>query len=298
MSKLQRKYVDLIHQTSSKYANWDPPIPVEVGAYGTLDRGTGELNVEGNIYDPDFQEELDKVTHGRLRLADYPPELGGVEADFVVKSSGVRERDFKVGPEVGFAGLASASLKGEWQFGKGKRDALLVMHSPRQKYIPPKVILEHLYKVPNLKDKYLVTSVFVCPAFSMYLSNKSGEKLSLALMAAAPVAAAAGITAGGEIGFGWWTDVQSTMFRKACDKDGEYRFTPLYALKRRREGLPRLFRDKLEAELEGDKLWDDALPPWDPLDSDGEEDPIDVVRTFTLFNKAPRTGGTNQDEMF
>ena len=31
----QRKYVDLIRQVSSKWANWDPPIPVKVHLSGT-----------------------------------------------------------------------------------------------------------------------------------------------------------------------------------------------------------------------------------------------------------------------
>lgn len=30
MHLLQRKYIDLIYQVSSKWVNWDPPIPIEV----------------------------------------------------------------------------------------------------------------------------------------------------------------------------------------------------------------------------------------------------------------------------
>ncbi|KAF9220623.1 hypothetical protein BS17DRAFT_797611 [Gyrodon lividus] len=276
MPSLQRKYVDLIHQTSSKWANWDPPIPVEVGAYGTIHPGTGELIVEGNIYDPEFQEELDKV-NGKFKIADHPPSEGGIEGDYIIASAGARSINFSLEPQVGFAGIASASLKGQWQFQKRQRDALLVMYKPRQKYIPSKVILDHLYKVPKLQGKCLVTSVHVCPAFSMYLSNKSGEKISLALAAQAPVAAAAAVTAGGDVGFDWWADTQATLLRKACDKNGTYRYTPLYALKRPIPFHKRLFRDKTSPVPDDDEYWCDVLHPWQPLDEDGKEDQINEV---------------------
>lgn len=70
-------------------------------------------------------------------------------------------------------GIAEASIKGQWLFERGKRGAILIMHSPRQIYIPPKVVLEPLYKVDKLIDKLLVTNIHVCPAYSMYLSDKS-----------------------------------------------------------------------------------------------------------------------------
>ncbi|KIJ05280.1 hypothetical protein PAXINDRAFT_21444 [Paxillus involutus ATCC 200175] len=274
MSALQRKYVELIHQTSSKWANWDPPIPVKVGAYGTLSRETGELDVEGNIYDRDFQEELDKIGV-RFKIADHQPVDGEIEKDSFIASSGASKGDISIGLDMATPGIANASLKGQWQFEKGRRDALLIMHSPRQMYLPPEVILGHLYKVPKLQDKHLVTSVHVCPAFTIYVSNKSGETISLALVAQGPVAT--GVTAGGNFGFSWWKSAKANFLREGCDKAGNYCYTPLYALKRRREPSNwwRPFRAG-ERELKGDELWADVHQPWDPLDEDGEEDPVDV----------------------
>lgn len=65
-----RKYIDLIQQASSKFANWDPPHLIKVGCptlnlcgnlsrpahsqagdYGKIDRETGKFEKEGNIYD-------------------------------------------------------------------------------------------------------------------------------------------------------------------------------------------------------------------------------------------------------
>jgi hypothetical protein len=48
------------------------------------------------------------------------------------------------------------------------------MHQPQISYIPPKVFLKQLVDIPALKDKLLVTEVFSCPAYCLYLSN-AGE---------------------------------------------------------------------------------------------------------------------------
>jgi hypothetical protein len=61
-------------------------------------------------------------------------------------------------------------VKSQWQFST-KRGALLVMHQPRSAYIPPKVLLKTLINITKLKDKYLVTETFTCPAYSLYLSS-------------------------------------------------------------------------------------------------------------------------------
>ena len=67
-------------------------------------------------------------------------------------------------------GLAEASIKGQWIFGS-RCGALLVMAYPRCSYIPPATILKYLAEVEALKDMFLVTEVFVCPAYSLYLSS-------------------------------------------------------------------------------------------------------------------------------
>jgi hypothetical protein len=96
---LQRKYIDLIRQVSSKWVNWDPPIGIQVGAYGTIDKETGDWIVEGNVYDPAFQTELDKHNAG-IVMADFPPQEGPVEGDFVIASRGAKARNLNVDTEV------------------------------------------------------------------------------------------------------------------------------------------------------------------------------------------------------
>ena len=70
------------------------------------------------------------------------------------------------------AGLANASIKGQWKFG-AKRGALLIMSGVVSSYIPPRVLLRHLVDMPIFKNKVLVTEVFSCPAYSLYLSTAS-----------------------------------------------------------------------------------------------------------------------------
>ncbi|KAH0831042.1 hypothetical protein J3R83DRAFT_13546 [Lanmaoa asiatica] len=280
---LQRKYIDLIREVSSKWVNWDPPIEVQVGSFGTVDKETGDLIVEGNIYHSDFQKELDKHDI-KINLANYPPQEGPVEGDFIIASRGAKHKDLSTDNIVDVPGIATASIKGQWLFERGKRDAVLIMHTPRQIFIPPNVVLEPLYQVDKLIDKWLVTSIHVCPAYSMYLSDKSGDKVSLALTAQAPIAGVVGVTAGAQGGFNWWVDTQSGLLRKACDQTGGNPFTPLYALKRPIKRNRRFFRDAIRPEPSGDDLWYSDSPPWDPLDEDGVEDLFDPsVRAVDPF---------------
>jgi len=259
MGNAARKFVDLIRQSTAKWANWDPPIPIPVGAYGRLNNETGELDIEGNIYDPEFQVLLDKVD-GQLKLADFLPQIGAVEGDFIVCTMGVRQKDLKIDGEINVAGLAQASIKGEWQFQRGKRGALLIMHNPRQEYVPRGRVLETLYKVPELKDMHIVNSIFKCPAYTIYLSDKSGEKISLALTSDGNASEPSQ----------WWSDTNVSLLRKGHHKD--YMFTPLYGLKRKLPLIRRLMRDSPVPDPEGDDFWVDVHVPWDPLDEDGDED--------------------------
>lgn len=265
-----RKFIDLIFQSSSKWANWDPPIPIKVGDYGTIDRKTGVLIVKGNIYDETFQESLTQQGL-MINLSSCQPVKGAVEGDMIMSSIGVKTGEISLTPQVSALDLASASINAEFQFQEGRRGAVLVMHKPQQEYIPQGRVLSIIHEARELKDKYIVSSTFTCPGFYLYLSNKSGEKVKLALTANAPVAAAIGVSAGGGASVDWWTDTQAALLRKAFDQAGQYRYTPLFDLKRRQHWFERTFRGVEEHPMEDD-MWPDCSPPWNPLDEDGNEE--------------------------
>ncbi|KAG2357165.1 hypothetical protein BDR07DRAFT_1491014 [Suillus spraguei] len=246
-----RKFVDLIRQSTAKWANWDPPIPIQYAArfssvlrYGLI---ISQIGLPGQ---------------GRreTEASDFPAETGAVEDDFIVCTMGVRQNDLKVDGEIGIPGFGQASIKGEWQFQRGKRGALLIMHNPRQEYVPRGKILEALYKVPELKDMHIVNCIFKCPAYTIYLSDKSGEKISLAL------------TPSGSPNEPqqWWSDTNASLLRKGQHKD--YMFTPLYGLKRKLPLIRRLMRDSPIPDPEGDDFWADVHVPWEPLNEDGNEE--------------------------
>jgi len=149
-------------------------------------------------------------------------------------------------------GLAEASIQGQWAFGS-TRGALLLMAHPRSSYILGDTLLKHLIKVKALKDMFLVTEVFSCPAYSLYLSNKrerpcmlvlnpilifimldehlENEVVNLALLGSFPVPDSPGLTAGGTTDGKWWVRYAGGLFRSARDHHGKDNFTPLYMLK-------------------------------------------------------------------
>ncbi|OJA10346.1 hypothetical protein AZE42_11946, partial [Rhizopogon vesiculosus] len=49
-----RKFIDLIEDATSKWANLDPLAPIKVGDYGMIDKETGEFHAQGNIYNVEF----------------------------------------------------------------------------------------------------------------------------------------------------------------------------------------------------------------------------------------------------
>ena len=77
--------------------------------------------------------------------------------------------------------------------------------------------------------------------------DTAGHKFSLGLVANAP-----GVGGGG--GFKWQDKSQGGLHRSACDKKGEYKFTPLYELIRPINREKRRTRGKDEPELTGEDL--------------------------------------------
>ena len=75
-------------------------------------------------------------------------------------------------------------------------------------------------------------------------------------MAQVPVAGATSITAGADGSFTWHSessDASADLLRKACDKTGNYSYSPLYTLKRRAGLFKRWFREEdSEDQLTGD----------------------------------------------
>ncbi len=65
---------------------------------------------------------------------------------------------------------SSSSVDGSSTF-NNKRGAILLMHKPRMAHVPDECFLASLH-LPILKGKSVVSQVWNCPGFYMYLSNR------------------------------------------------------------------------------------------------------------------------------
>ncbi|KAF8203544.1 hypothetical protein K438DRAFT_1580723 [Mycena galopus ATCC 62051] len=265
-----RKYIDLIQTASSKWANWDPPHPIKVGDYGTINAETGEFEKDGNIYEDASTAVL---------AASHPPETAVPDEKMIIVSDTAQNCEFSLGPHVNVPGIADASIKGRWKFKAGKTGALLVMAQPRSSFLPTNALLKLLVNIPALGDKHIVTEIVSCYAYSMYLSSRGEDEVSLALMAKTPIAITPLVSAGGEIGGSWWSETGAGVFRHGFTQPGTYSFTPLFVLKRvRKKVFFRMLRGGRGGaggsgvpQLMGGKGGLDVKAPWEPLDEDGEE---------------------------
>jgi len=83
-----------------------------------------------------------------------------------------------------------------------------------------------------------------------------------------------GIAVDGQVATTWQSSRVSGISRAASGS--EYHFTPIFSLRTNKPGVFTRLRDTLPAILPvGRDMLEDAMLPWDNLDDDGEEDPID-----------------------
>lgn len=246
--------------TVGLFANWDPENPIEVGSYGRFDLDTTRFTVLGNIYDPEFQVLLDAVD-GNFTMSDHPPELDPVEQDMIITSSGVRKHLFSPGADAKKENFNKASFKMNFKFLSGKRSAVLVIHKPRLYHVPRNTVLDVLYRIPEFNGLCIVPSVYKCRGWSIYLSSKLEETVAVALLPS-------------KVGFDleWWSNSDSDFLRQGTDKNGFA--SPLFAAQQKLPLIRRYMRGMPIPDPEPDKFWIDGYPGWEPLDEDGNDDPI------------------------
>ncbi|KAI0086785.1 hypothetical protein BDY19DRAFT_329722 [Irpex rosettiformis] len=155
-----RKYVDLLKETSAKWANWDPPKRIRAGDFGTINRKTGEFNCEGNIYNNSQTKTI---------ADQYPKQELAAENSFIIRSYRAKERKNAVGAEASLSSLASALLSVEVHFSK-ERGAFLIMHNVYMTVVPDE-LLAALKGNPSIKGKEVVTQTFTCNGYAQYISN-------------------------------------------------------------------------------------------------------------------------------
>ncbi|KAI9438426.1 hypothetical protein BJY52DRAFT_1129605, partial [Lactarius psammicola] len=212
----QRKFIDLIKEASFKWANWDPLKVIQIGDFGTIDKKTGELRVEGNVF-----------THPEIKhiAQDYPAYVAPETDLNQIHSLQVR----RLGIQADVGGSDSPADEGviyktRWQF-NSKRGAILLMHRPRLICVPDGFFYEK-FDLPILKRKVVVKQVYNCPGFYMYLSNEASEQVSVTLRTNAFPFTGASTEQG--LTVGWSADGSTGVSQHAFRQDAVY--TPLFHL--------------------------------------------------------------------
>ncbi|KAL5514046.1 hypothetical protein ACEPAG_2807 [Sanghuangporus baumii] len=258
-----RKFTDIILNAVSKWANWDPSIPIEAGDYGRIDKRTGQFEREGNIYrDPE-------VAH----IASVFPPLRGPQ----VNSLEIHSMDVSgvtVNPDVhaNLFGMAQPAIGGQWQFSRS-RGALLLLYKSYLTAVPNELLIQ-LKRSGWAKGKCVVTRAQSCCGYFLYLSDKSGEVISVTLQVDVPIPVAPGVTPGAGINAGWRFSGASGVVQEAFHDEPV--FVPLYQLEEiaikgsvwsRRSPSP----DEGDDGTNNNTGWIPIDAPWNALDEDGQE---------------------------
>ncbi|KAF7789561.1 hypothetical protein EIP86_000507 [Pleurotus ostreatoroseus] len=276
-----RKYIDLIFDETSLWASYMPfkASPPKVGDYGSIDRQTGEFEYQGNIYESkEILAEVPELKENRCQ-----PVVGQVISKWVVTAKTAKQADVTLAPtasvllpEGDLASVAEASIDVEVAFRADERGAVLAMYQPRTTDLPKDVILGKLSKVQALKSPgiYLVTKVVSCPAYALQISDKGSSSVRVKFVGQLPISAAPGVTVGGQMGVGWKSEHVGSSYQEACNVKGEYTYCPLFSLKQVRPKPSIKFRQAGDTR-KGDDTWVDIVPPWAPLDEEGDEIPYE-----------------------
>ncbi|KAJ3844395.1 hypothetical protein F5878DRAFT_602097 [Lentinula raphanica] len=262
-----RTFINLIYLKSSKFANWEPAFPIELGDFGTVDRETGEFRKDGNVFKHEKTPDPKKLF----------VRTGGEDDKYTIVSSDVIEIKGDIGPDVEIPGLIEAELKACFKFGRD-HGAVLLMSRPVTSKLEGLDSLLSKGCYDHLLHKYLVTEIVTCSAYAMYLSGKKAETVALSFHVSLPVPAALGVNAGGGMGTGWFSEGVSGVFKcgpPRSVKAGQ-NFTTLYhAVKIGRRGIGRRELQAPDPKTLGEDCWMNSVPPWNSLDGNGEEEESD-----------------------
>ncbi|CAE6442153.1 unnamed protein product [Rhizoctonia solani] len=279
-----RKYVDLIFKASGKYGNWDPPHRVEVGDWGKINKETGNFVREGNIFrDPECSEVLSGITDGSMVKVGKPEDV------LRITSGAQMELRNDLFTDVGGMGELGVRLHGAWEFTPRNRAALLTATDAYSNYLEVGVVFPKLRALRKLDGKAIVTEALHCPAYALLLTEKGkGGKASLSLHTGlSEVEAMAGV--GSKVG--WKHTSESGFWRTAygynTTTDGSNAdYTPLYRLEKVSRGWLPLYRGGSgsgSTPTVEEPVREDYNPPWEDLDEDGDEIPLEESPTSPDF---------------
>ncbi|KAI0283247.1 hypothetical protein BC826DRAFT_920676 [Russula brevipes] len=210
----QQIYIDAIYKSCMKWANWNPPIRIEVsveaGDFGTIEQTTGKFMVEGNIYShPDIQ----------AIASQYPAVHCAADDVFCVNSDQAQVLK-KIKPEGTV--VQDIVFQAQLKF-SNKQAAVLLMHNAEMIHVPKAFFHAAAASLSTLKGKVVAHEVWHCHGYFLNLSNQGGE-LRVALHSHA-------ITSPGPevgTGFRWIAKGLSGVYHYGYQPEALY--TPLFNL--------------------------------------------------------------------
>ncbi|KAJ7884718.1 hypothetical protein B0H13DRAFT_1889850 [Mycena leptocephala] len=116
-------------------------------------------------------------------LEDRPIQASSPEEMLEVVLSGVSKQSLEKSPLGGSEGIEKAVVNQYWDFGS-KLAAVIILYQPQSFYLYPKSVIENFKKLPQLKNKAIVTEVVKCQAHAFCFSEESvvAGKLALKLV--------------------------------------------------------------------------------------------------------------------
>ncbi|KAJ6530915.1 hypothetical protein DFH09DRAFT_882100, partial [Mycena vulgaris] len=224
----ERVFLDLVFGASTKYASWDPEIPVKVGDWGRITRGKRRLLPFGRKHGGVFVKQGNIYVDGKAKKHGIkdPVEYGGDSGDsgtWIVSQNAVQV-DSAAAAGVDPA-IVQCKISGAFQFSAG-RGAILVMDNDATTVIDPAGALRPLLEDPGMRGAVVVSEVHSCSSYARVLTANTGSTIALGLRVDPPVPGVASIAVDAR----WVTSRTLGNFKSGVSRNGDRKFCPLYRL--------------------------------------------------------------------
>ncbi|KAJ7275822.1 hypothetical protein C8J57DRAFT_1466501 [Mycena rebaudengoi] len=256
------KFVHLIHDEYTMWPNLKPDKELKVGAYGHINRDTGEWESDGNVYDDEATAAI---------AVSYPRIFGPAVARSCQKFQSWNDSipHFSGGPDFNVPGIAALRATVNFSFSKKKSAAIFIAEFLRISM--PDTLLKLLCEInpEKLRAKSLVTEVLSCGTCFMKFGQSEEFEVTVDFGAEFPIVSFAPV--GGGVSFG-------SQKKKSSEFGGLFPFTPdralvyfpLFTLKRPSEDGSKWKTRGTEEQVQHDWVMQMTPPEWGDLDDDSD----------------------------
>ncbi|KZV73274.1 hypothetical protein PENSPDRAFT_732961 [Peniophora sp. CONT] len=230
----ERTYTELLFASSRKYASWDPEVPVRVGDWGIITRGTrpswfafwahrrrhGIFLKHGNIYE-DGRAAKYHISPPKTHEHQESTGMSWIASDNAVGIG----MDGDVSAQT--PAFANCRARASFKFSSG-RGAVLCMDGDTITTIDAPGTLRLLLDDPTLPEGIVVVSeVHATSSYARYLGTSGVKQVSIGLSATAPALPDVG---GVDVQAEWVNSSTAGNFKSKINRDGARTYYPLFRL--------------------------------------------------------------------